>query len=88
MKLTKRSLILFAALLASCSTAIKPLAIDPCVVLPHDKKTCRAVPLNQEGKKDYDRPVAGGDICLTASEYAELIKKLHEYARASGKDTE
>ena len=88
-----RSVILFVALLAACSHApIEPLKIDPCVVVPTvqlganlmskpEIRTCRAVPLNQPEKSDYDREIKGSDIVLTASEYAELIKKLHEYAR-------
>lgn len=95
-----RSLILFVALLAACSHApVEPMKIDPCVVIPtielkagdhqlpitsRPDLSCRAVPLNQPEKADYDRELKGSDVCLTASDYATLIKKLHEYADRCG----
>jgi hypothetical protein len=56
------------------------LKIDPCAVLPYDIRiysvNCQAVPLNQPDKKEYERTVAPGDICISPAEYA-LTKKFY-----------
>lgn len=69
-------------LLAACN--MQPLQIDPCAILP-DMKTCYAVPLNQPGKPEYERPLNASDICVTSDEYAKLQKYSDEVLRRCGK---
>lgn len=62
-------MISFATALQGCR--LEPLKVDPCVIYP-DLKSCFAVPLNQPGKPEYDRPLNPSDVCLTADEYVKL----------------
>lgn len=45
---------------------------------------CHAVPLNQPGKEEYDRPVNVSDVVVTADEYAEIQKSYREIMRRCG----
>jgi hypothetical protein len=49
-----------------------------------DLKTCYAVPINQPDKKEYEREIQPGDICVTPDEYAELQKNFRELLRRCG----
>lgn len=80
---TKLSLILFAVLgVAGCK--LTPLKIDPCAVWSTYPLQCHAVPINQPGKEEYERPLNLGDICVTSDEYAELQKSYREIMRRCG----
>ena len=75
------SLLTVTILLAGCNLA--PLKIDPCTILP-GLTTCYAVPLNQPEKPEYERPLQGGDVCVTPDEYAAIQKSYRELPRRCG----
>lgn len=98
MKLFAQLLVtLFALNLCGCETALKPLQIDPCNVLP-GRQTCYAVPLNQPGKSEYERALRDGsededgdgkpdlnpDICVSVREFTEAKKREKELIRRCG----
>jgi type IV pilus biogenesis protein CpaD/CtpE len=70
-----------AVLLQGCKTP--QLEVDPCGVYPDDRTTCHAVPLNEE-KPEYDRPIMGGDICVTLDEYAKIQKYYRDMMKRCG----
>lgn len=67
--------------MAACN--LKPLTIDPCSILP-DLKNCYAVPINNPAKKEYERPLNVGDICVTSDEYAALQKSYRALLKRCG----
>lgn len=77
-----RYAILFVTLLIVAGCKLDPLKIDPCTVLPKalwgEDPMCFAVPLNQDGKPEYDRAINPGDICVTPSEYQALQNSYRE----------
>jgi hypothetical protein len=72
-----RFILLFTALSSfGCVTAPKePLKYTPCVVLRDDSNECRAVPVNQPEKQDFDRKLKSSDVCLPAADYVELQRR-------------
>lgn len=68
-------------MLAGCK--LEPLQIDPCAIMP-ELQTCYAIPLNQTGKPEYERPIAAGDICVGPDEYAKIQKSYREMMRLCG----
>lgn len=73
--------ILFGTALQGCK--LEPLQVDPCVVYP-DKVSCIAFPLNQPGKAEYDRPIEGTNVCVTADEYAKVQKFYRDVLERCG----
>jgi len=76
----------YAILLAMTLTAgcrLAPLEIDPCTIMP-EVETCYAIPLNQSGKQEYERPLRPGDVCVTSEEYAEIQKRFRELLERCG----
>ena len=57
---------------------LTPLEIDPCGVYPDDLSECHAIPINQPDKKEYDRKIQPGDICVTYPEYGKLQKSYRD----------
>ena len=87
----KNSKLLFvslsAAVLLTVGCKLTPLKIDPCAVYPPDPSDtlyCRAVPINQPEKPEYDRTVNPGDICVSSDEYGELQKSYRDLMRRCG----
>lgn len=77
-------LVSFVAVLLVGGCSLTPLQIDPCVIWPDDLSMCRAIPLNQPEKPDYDRKLNHGDVCVTQDEYAKLQKSFREIMRRCG----
>lgn len=70
----KRFAILCALLVAPACNTLSPLHVDPCMVIPDEIRKCRAIPLNQPDKLEYDRFIGPYDVCFTIEEYAEVQK--------------
>jgi hypothetical protein len=78
-----RYLILLSMVLTAGCRSFEQLAIDPCSIMP-EMNICYAVPLNQPGKQEYERPLNVGDICVTQDEYAKIQKHYRELMKRCG----
>lgn len=73
---------LFAVSLLFTSCKFKEPDIDICGILP-DLKTEACFPTSPK-REEFDRPVAQGDICVSAEHYSIALKKYKDLLRQCG----